>query len=124
MVQKPLRPWQEVAHEAQAHRDASIAAVQPPVSSLPPTGSRDGFNTIRSVLSEQELAVTELLPEQLLRQIREQKYSAVDVTNAFLRRAGYAQKLVGVHSPYSYSLLPACLVSSPLPKPFETRRTV
>ena len=86
--------WQEVAADRQRHRDASIAQLQPPPPSLltndlPP-------NTTRipgSILSDQELAITDANVEDLIAKLASGQWSATLVTKAFLMRAAVAQTL-------------------------------
>ncbi|KAH8811123.1 amidase signature domain-containing protein [Xylogone sp. PMI_703] len=103
--QKVTRPWQEIAKEAQDHRDASLAKVK---SGLP-----DSFNELeaslkttqlnsspgvameraRAALHPVDVQITEMLPEVLIADLASGKLSATDVTTAFLRRAVVAQIL-------------------------------
>lgn len=48
----------------------------------------------KTLLSEKEIEITEKLPEKLVEELANGSLTAVEVTNAFLRRAGLAQKLV------------------------------
>ncbi|KAL8942558.1 MAG: hypothetical protein Q9216_001602 [Gyalolechia sp. 2 TL-2023] len=93
MVKKERPSWQTVAQEAHRYRDKTLAKIEPPVPNFPAEASRNVFETLRSCLSPQEVEVTELPPEKLSEQLRSRKYTAVLVTNAFLRRAALAQKL-------------------------------
>jgi len=99
---KLQRRWQEVAKEAQDHRDASLAKVR---LGLPEafqyiqfSGGLPKISTIvpREALHLNDYRITETLPEDLLDSLASGKLSAVDVTTAFLRRAVLAQKLVSV----------------------------
>ncbi|EXJ81452.1 hypothetical protein A1O3_07744 [Capronia epimyces CBS 606.96] len=94
MVQAQV-PWQEVAKQAQQLRDKSIDQIQPPVPAVPsPTELPLNVTSIpRKLLSEAELKITESPPEELLKSLATGELSSVDVTTAFLRRAGIAQKL-------------------------------
>lgn len=91
--------WQEVAADRQAYRDATIASLSPTLPSLPSVP----LNTIplaREVLTEAECKITETSIEDLAPKLASGELSAVEVTNAFLRRAGLAQKAVRHrHSP-------------------------
>lgn len=91
----PTRTWQEVAKEAQLHRDASIAKVNPPVPDVPAELPLDVTSLPRKLLTEREVEITETPAESLLASLATGKLKSVEVTNAFLRRAGLAQKLVG-----------------------------
>ncbi|EXJ95962.1 hypothetical protein A1O1_01087 [Capronia coronata CBS 617.96] len=88
-------PWQEVAKQAQLLRDKSIDQIQPPVPEVPsPAELPLNVTSIpRKLLDEAELKITESPPEELLKSLASGELSSVDVTTAFLRRAGIAQKL-------------------------------
>jgi amidase len=102
---EPKRPWQEIAREAQQHRDAAVAnlATDFPVLldndkfSEPPKNSK---NIPGIVLEPRDLKITESLPEELIKLLANGELSATDVTTAFLRRAALAQILVRVNSPF------------------------
>ena len=85
--------WQEVAADRQKHRDETIAALEPGLPDL----KNVPLNTIplaQEVLSPEEIKITERTVEDLAAQIAEGKICSVEVTKAFLRRAGLAQKAV------------------------------
>ena len=88
------RTWQEVARTAQDHRDESINLVEPRIPDVPTELPLDVTNLPKQFLSKSELDVTETSAEQLVASLAAGYYSSVDVTKAFLRRAGLAQKLV------------------------------
>lgn len=85
------KPWQEVAASLQAHRDATIAAVQPPLPPLPSEMPRNTMPLAAQFLTPEEISVTETSPEGLLSQLAAGKLSSTAVTSAFLRRAALAQ---------------------------------
>ena len=88
------RPWQDIAAEAQANRDKTIASIEPPVPEVNDTELPQNVTGIpRQLLTESEIRITETPVEHLLPQLASGKLSSVDVTNAFLRRAGLAQRL-------------------------------
>lgn len=86
--------WQDIAREAQEERDASIELVRPKVPDIPSPLPPNVTHIPRELLSEGEVAITELPPEQLIAQTAAGHISSQSVVNAFLRRAGLAQKLV------------------------------
>lgn len=91
--------WQEVAADRQAYRDATIASIDPAL----PEVADIPLNTIaiaKKVLTDAELETTETFVEELGPKLANGSLSAVEVTKAFLRRAGLAQKLAGF-SPFS-----------------------
>ena len=91
------KSWQEIAQAAQEHRDKSIAEVKPP---LPDIQSEDLPLNVTSIpwkhLSTFEIEVTETSPEKLVKLLASGELTSTQVTNAFLRRAGIAQKLVPI----------------------------
>ena len=91
---KKKRPWQDIAREAQQYRDASITQIQPELPQLPEDLPKDVTKIPATVLSSEEIQITEMLLEDLLSVMASADVSAVAVTTAFLRRAGLAQKLV------------------------------
>ena len=91
---KRKRPWQDIAQEAQQYRDASIARVRPELPQLPENLPKDVTKIPAAVLSREEVHITAMSPEDLLRVLAAGEVTAVAVTTAFLRRAGLAQKLV------------------------------
>ncbi|KAI1775758.1 amidase [Hypoxylon cercidicola] len=86
--------WQDVAADRQRHRDASIAEVRPPVPELTP--EEIPLNTTgipKKLLTEEEIKITSTDVENLAKKIAAGEWSSTAVANAFLRRAGLAQKL-------------------------------
>ena len=106
--QKVQRPWQEIAKDAQDHRDASLAQVKPgPESSSmypapehaleqshPSAACKISMKFPETTLHPRDVQITETLPEDLVQSLATGELSATDVTTAFLRRAVIAQKLV------------------------------
>ncbi|KAF2229619.1 putative glutamyl-tRNA amidotransferase subunit A [Viridothelium virens] len=90
---RPAKPWQEVAKEAQEHRDQTIAAVQPDIPNVPDELPLNVTAIPTQLLTAEELEITGQTAEQLLPKLASGKLSSVAVVNAFLRRAGLAQKL-------------------------------
>lgn len=91
---KQKKPWQDIAQEAQTYRDASIASFQAHLPQFPSDRPKNVFSLLRDSLREEDIAVTETLPEELLVSLAAGKLTATAVTTAFLRRASLAQKLV------------------------------
>lgn len=89
--QKPQ--WKEIAHEAQALRDQSLADVGTTVQ-LPLQLPTNVINIPEMVLSEANIRITSLSPQQLMDLISNGRLSAQEVVQAFLERAVIAQKLV------------------------------
>lgn len=90
----PSRSWQEVAAIAQDHRDRSIAQIKPTVPDVPLNLPTNVTKLPQELLSNAEIAITESSPENLLSSLASGERSSTEVTIAFLRRAGLAQKLV------------------------------
>ena len=89
-----MASWQEIARNAQTHRDQTVEAVNPPLPSLPSNLSHNVIDVPRQILSQQEIRITETPVLTLVEQLAAGKLAATAVTNAFLRRAAVAQKLV------------------------------
>jgi amidase len=90
------KTWQEVAKFAQDFRDKSIAEIQPPVPDVPSDLPLNVSTLPRTLLSEAEVKITETAPENLIASLASGELTSTEVTKAFLRRAGLAQKLVGM----------------------------
>ena len=85
--------WQEVAADRQAHRDATLASIEPPLPDI----QEIPLYTIplaKTILTSAEIEITESTVEALIPRLAIGSLSAVDVAKAFLRRAGLAQKAV------------------------------
>jgi amidase len=91
---KRKRRWQDIAQEAQQYRDASIARVWPDIPQLPEKLVKNVTEIPGTVLSQEEVHITEMPPEGLLSVLASGDLTAVAVTKAFLRRASLAQQLV------------------------------
>jgi amidase len=94
---KLQRPWQDIAREAQDHRDASIKpflGITGRCVSIPEKLPKNSMSVPSNTLSPRDNEITELLPEQLTKLLASGKFSSTEVTTAFLRRAALAQKLV------------------------------
>ncbi|KAK6336279.1 hypothetical protein TWF696_001841 [Orbilia brochopaga] len=87
--------WQQIAAERQSYRDASISRVSPRIPDIDP-GSLplNVLNTARKMLTSREVWITENGSMELLDHLARGNLTATEVTRAFLRRAGIAQKLV------------------------------
>ena len=79
--------------EALSLRDTSIL-VDPPLSPLPETLSKNVTEIASSILTPEEIKITSCDVPELPQAIRSKEYSCETVTRAFLRRAALAQKLV------------------------------
>jgi len=89
------KPWQDICADVQAYRDATVEAVFPALSSL--TASDLPLNVTgvpADVLTSEEIRITSLPVEELLSQLASRELSCIETTNAFLRRAAVAQRLV------------------------------
>lgn len=87
--------WRDVAADRQRHRDATIAELRPP---LPVLLANDiPLNTTSipdGILTDEERAITGANVEDLLVKLAAGEWSSTAVVQAFMRRAGLAQKLV------------------------------
>lgn len=88
--------WQEVSEKARRHRDASIIRVEPSVPDVPNELPLDVTKLPQELLSQEEVAITQWRTEDLVASIASGQLSSTTVTKAFLRRAGLAQRLVGL----------------------------
>ena len=88
------KSWQDIAKIAQDLRDKSIAEVNPSVPDIPPELPLNVSHLPGELLTKAEISITEGTTEQLLDALASGKLASTEVTNAFLRRAGLAQKLV------------------------------
>ncbi|KAK7708812.1 hypothetical protein SLS57_008873 [Botryosphaeria dothidea] len=85
------KPWQDVAAALQAHRDASLAAIQPPLPALPSTLPLNTTTLPAQLLTADEVRITESAPETLLAALAAGTLTSTATTTAFLRRAALAQ---------------------------------
>ena len=86
--------WQEIARTAQQIRDASLSRVDPALPELPANLAKDVTDVPKYLLTTDEVVITQTPPEELVASLATGKLTSTAVTNAFLRRAGLAQKLV------------------------------
>ena len=91
---KQMSTWQDTARQMQEHRDATIAALDPPLPSLPDDLPLNVTGIPKQILTGREIEVTESSPEYLLNALAGGLVTSTEVTKAFLRRAGLAQGLV------------------------------
>lgn len=91
---RQMPTWQETAKLMQDYRDESIRKIQPPVPEDLPDLPLNVSSFPGTLLKQDEFHITESSTEELLPQLSTGQLTAVEVTNAFLRRAAIAQKLV------------------------------
>ncbi|RBQ73376.1 hypothetical protein FVER14953_01664 [Fusarium verticillioides] len=94
MAVKGIPLWQQKAAEARAHRDASLAKVEPPLKGVPAAEQlpKNSLELVPQVLTPREIEITESYTvTELLQILRERIISVEEVTRAFLRRAALAQ---------------------------------
>jgi amidase len=96
------KSWQEIAQIAQDLRDKSIEQVKPTIPDVPSELPLNVSKLPAELLSKAEISITENSPEDLLDLLASGKVTSTEVTNAFLRRAGLAQKLVCSPPIYMY----------------------
>lgn len=95
MDKTSAKPWQEIAKQAKCYRDATIEEVPDVPEDLP----RDVTKIPNTLLSDEDITITETVPERLIERIAGGELTSVAVISAFLRRASIAQKLV--YYPYA-----------------------
>lgn len=86
--------WQEIAEQAQQIRDASLSLIKPALPETPSELPRNVTGIPKHLLTTDEVVITQTPPEDLVTLLAAGKLTSTAVTNAFLRRAGLAQKLV------------------------------
>ncbi|KAF2102446.1 putative glutamyl-tRNA amidotransferase subunit A [Rhizodiscina lignyota] len=86
--------WQETCQLMRDYRDETISKIRPQIPDLPSNVPLNASSVPGTVLKENEIRITESSTEDLLSQLSTGHLTAVEVTNAFLRRAGIAHKLV------------------------------
>jgi Asp-tRNA(Asn)/Glu-tRNA(Gln) amidotransferase A subunit family amidase len=89
----PKRRWQDIAGEAQDHRDKSMARLPHSLPLVPASLPRNVIGIPEELLNDRVLSITKLLPEDLIASLATGQLSAVDVSSAFLQRAALAQGL-------------------------------
>ncbi|KAL8663508.1 MAG: hypothetical protein Q9202_003818 [Teloschistes flavicans] len=87
------RTWQETAKIAQDLRDASISWIDPPIPDVPSVMPKNVKDLPKHLLTTEEVLITETSAEDLLAALASGKLTSISVANAFLRRAGLAQRL-------------------------------
>ena len=85
--------WQEISAVMIKHREDSITAVQPSIPEVPAALPLNVTGLSKQLLTENTISITEQTPEILLEKLASGALSSVDVTSAFLQRAGLASKL-------------------------------
>jgi amidase len=88
-----FEPWEAIANSAVQHRAATIAQIQPPIPGIKEL-PLDSTLVPKTILTPDEIAITESRPEDLVFKLASGTLSSTTVTYAFLRRAALAQKLV------------------------------
>lgn len=89
------RPWEETALEEQGKRDAAIPSewrLKTPISPSARNFMRIPYES--SIMTPQELALTEKDATELLALLAEGKLRSYDLTLAFCKRAALAQQVV------------------------------
>lgn len=86
--------WTQIAHEAQAYREASLSLLDPALPPLPNPLPLNVTGIPAQVLTPSELELTSHGPEVLVGLIASGQYTSEQVTRAYLRRAALAQRLV------------------------------
>lgn len=82
--------WQEIARQAKAYRDETIKGTPDIPKSLP----HNVTSVPATLLSVEDVAITETTPEKLVESIAAGHLTSTTVIKAFLKQAGIAQKLV------------------------------
>lgn len=88
------RSWQDIAKQRDEHRKETIAQIQPPVPEVPNELPNNVTGLAKALLGPREVFLTEQTAESLVAVLAKGEVSSIEVTNAFLQRAGLAQRLV------------------------------
>lgn len=104
-TKKQKSSWRSIAQDAQDYRDASIEAVQSPMSQPLASLPQNVLHIPATILSEAETTITETAPEELVFSLANGELTAREVTAAFLRRAAIAQTLVSGRLPSAAAYL-------------------
>lgn len=94
VVPEQKASWQESARRVQAVRDRSVKHVDPAIVDIDDAHTGRVIDVPRQRLTPAERDITESSAESLVASLAAGKLTAAAVTNAFLRRAAIAQKLV------------------------------
>ena len=86
--------WEDVARKVKEYRDETLDHVEPPIPDVPSPLPQNSVDLARILLSEREIDITETSTKDLISSLASANLWSTEVTNAFLRRAGLAQKLV------------------------------
>ncbi|KAK9480220.1 amidase signature domain-containing protein [Lipomyces japonicus] len=96
-----MASWQE---KASAKRGQLAAAIPTeyliPESELPPASRLDVSEVPNELLPKEVIEITELTATELTNQIAEGKYTAVEVTTAFIKRAVLAHQLLNIFTEF------------------------
>lgn len=85
--------WMDVAADRQRHREETLSAIRPPLPEISTDElPRNVTGLPKSVLTEEELAITGSNVEDLVGKISSGRWTSTAVTKAFLRRASLAQR--------------------------------
>lgn len=94
MATKNTQSWQQAAESARQYCENTITRVEPPVPGVPNALPLNVTRIPNELLSPREVLITELPPERLLEELSSGRLRSVEVTTAYLRRAGIAHRLV------------------------------
>lgn len=86
--------WQDIAQQVQSHRDYTLSQVKPHIPDVLSSLPTNVTAIPRTLLSPREVEITTTSAEGLVALLATGTLTSTEVTNAFLRRAGLAQKLV------------------------------
>lgn len=92
--------WQEIAADRQRHRDATMAAIEPPIPDIKDV-PQYAIPLAKEYLTTEEIKLTETPIEKLVPLLAKGELSSTALVKAFLRRAALAQKAVSL-LPFPY----------------------
>lgn len=107
MPSSSKRHWEDIAREAQTHRDATLAKLPCGRPEVPSSLPKNVLSIPNTLLDPQALSITQFPAEELLQLLATGRLSALEVTDAYLRRAALAQGLTNCLTELLYDLATA-----------------
>jgi amidase len=90
----PVKRWQEIAKEAQEHRDSTLVQFGKLIPPIPSELPQNVMSIPKMLLDPSIIFIINQPPEDLLESLLAGQISAIAVTNAFLQSSAVAQGLV------------------------------
>ena len=94
--------WRNVAHDVQDHRQATLNEIEPPIPVVPTDLPGNVTRIPQNLLLPHKVEITTTTVKDLIADLAIGALTSTEVTNAFLRRAGLAQRFVSTVQPSPY----------------------